>query len=34
VLSELLPNLQAVFDASEAPCWAPDPESDGPCQAG
>jgi multiple sugar transport system substrate-binding protein len=34
VLTELLPNLQAVFDASEAPCWAPDPESDGPCQAG
>ncbi len=33
VLEELLPNLQAVFDASEAPCWAPDPESDGPCQA-
>lgn len=33
VLDELLPNLQAVFDASEAPCWAPDPESDGPCQA-
>jgi multiple sugar transport system substrate-binding protein len=34
VLGELLPNLQAVFDTSEAPCWAPDPESDGPCQAG
>lgn len=33
VLEELLPNLQAVFDASEAACWAPDPESDGPCQA-
>jgi len=33
VLGELLPNLQAVFDTSEAPCWAPDPESDGPCQA-
>jgi len=33
VLAELLPNLQAVFDVSEAPCWAPDPESDGPCQA-
>jgi multiple sugar transport system substrate-binding protein len=33
VLESLLPNLQAVFDTSEAPCWAPDPESDGPCQA-
>lgn len=33
VLPELLPNLQAVFEASGAPCWAPDPESDGPCQA-
>jgi multiple sugar transport system substrate-binding protein len=33
VLGELLPNLQAVFDVSGAPCWAPDPESDGPCQA-
>jgi multiple sugar transport system substrate-binding protein len=32
VLADLLPNLQAVFDTSEAPCWAPDPESDGPCQ--
>lgn len=33
VLEEQLPNLQAVFEASEAPCWPPDPESDGPCQA-
>jgi multiple sugar transport system substrate-binding protein len=33
VLEALLPNLQAVFEASEAACWAPDPESDGPCQA-
>jgi multiple sugar transport system substrate-binding protein len=32
VLSEQIPNLQAVFDTSEAPCWSPDPESDGPCQ--
>lgn len=32
VLAEQAPNLQAVFDASEAPCWPPDPESDGPCQ--
>ncbi|HEX2884483.1 MAG TPA: ABC transporter substrate-binding protein [Candidatus Limnocylindria bacterium] len=33
VLEGQLPNLQAVFDASGAACWAPDPESDGPCQA-
>jgi multiple sugar transport system substrate-binding protein len=33
VLEAQLPNLQAVFEASEAPCWPPDPESDGPCQA-
>jgi multiple sugar transport system substrate-binding protein len=33
VLDSLLPNLQAVFEASGAPCWAPDPPSDGPCQA-
>jgi multiple sugar transport system substrate-binding protein len=33
VLEEQLPNLQAVFEASGAPCWPPDPESDGPCQA-
>jgi multiple sugar transport system substrate-binding protein len=32
VLEEQLPNLQAVFDTSGAPCWPPDPESDGPCQ--
>jgi multiple sugar transport system substrate-binding protein len=32
VLQEQVPNLQAVFDTSEAPCWPPDPESDGPCQ--
>ena len=32
VLAEQVPNLQAVFDASEAACWPPDPESDGPCQ--
>jgi multiple sugar transport system substrate-binding protein len=31
VLAEQTPNLQAVFDTSGAPCWAPDPESDGPC---
>jgi multiple sugar transport system substrate-binding protein len=34
VLQALLPNLQAVFDASGAACWSPDPPSDGPCQAG
>ncbi len=33
VLEAQLPNLQAVFEASGAACWAPDPESDGPCQA-
>jgi multiple sugar transport system substrate-binding protein len=33
VLAEQLPNLQAVFEASGAPCWPPDPESDGPCEA-
>jgi multiple sugar transport system substrate-binding protein len=33
VLAEQLPNLQAVFEASGAPCWPPDPESDGPCAA-
>ena len=32
VLAEQAPNLQAVFDTSSAPCWAPDPPSDGPCQ--
>ena len=33
VLESQLPNLQAVFETTEAPCWAPDPESDGPCEA-
>jgi multiple sugar transport system substrate-binding protein len=32
VLAERLADLQAVFDASGAPCWQPDPPSDGPCQ--
>jgi multiple sugar transport system substrate-binding protein len=32
VLQGLLPNLQAVFETSGAACWAPDPESDGPCE--
>ena len=34
VLDGLLPDLQAVFDASGAACWFPDPPSEGPCQAG
>ncbi|MBW3613302.1 MAG: ABC transporter substrate-binding protein [Chloroflexi bacterium] len=34
VLEELTPQLQEVFDASGAPCWSPDPPSDGPCQVG
>jgi multiple sugar transport system substrate-binding protein len=33
VLEGLLPDLQAIFDSTEAPCWPPDPASDGPCQA-
>jgi multiple sugar transport system substrate-binding protein len=33
VLESQLANLQAVFDASGAACWPPDPPSDGPCQA-
>ena len=33
VLAEQLPNLQAVFENSGAPCWPPDPESEGACQA-
>ena len=32
VLESQAANLQAVFDAAEAPCWSPDPPSDGPCQ--
>ena len=32
VLQSLLPNLQDVFETSGAPCWAPDPASDGPCE--
>jgi multiple sugar transport system substrate-binding protein len=32
VLDSMAANLQAVFDASGAPCWPPDPPSDGPCQ--
>lgn len=33
VLAERLPDLQATLDTSGAACWAPDPPSDGVCQA-
>jgi multiple sugar transport system substrate-binding protein len=32
VLDEEAANLQALLDETGAPCWAPDPPSDGPCQ--
>jgi multiple sugar transport system substrate-binding protein len=32
VLDRLAADLQAVLDAVEAVCWAPDPESEGTCQ--
>lgn len=32
VLAEEAANLQALMDETGAPCWAPDPSSDGPCQ--
>ena len=32
VLDEEAVNLQALMDETGAPCWAPDPASDGPCQ--
>ncbi len=32
VLSEEGDNLQTLFDETGAPCWAPDPLGDGPCQ--
>ena len=32
VLEEEAANLQALLDDTGAPCWAPDPASDGPCQ--
>ncbi|KAA3659444.1 MAG: carbohydrate ABC transporter substrate-binding protein [Chloroflexi bacterium] len=32
VLNEEGDNLQALMDETGAPCWAPDPVSDGPCQ--
>ena len=33
-LQEQAANLQAVLDAAGAPCWAPDPASEGVCQVG
>jgi multiple sugar transport system substrate-binding protein len=32
VLGEEATNLQALLDDTGAPCWAPDPASEGPCQ--
>jgi multiple sugar transport system substrate-binding protein len=32
VLEQQKANLQGVLDSVEAPCWAPDPPSDGTCQ--
>jgi multiple sugar transport system substrate-binding protein len=32
VLAEEAGNLQALMDETGAPCWAPDPASEGPCQ--
>lgn len=32
VLEEEAANLQSLLDDTGAPCWAPDPASDGPCQ--
>lgn len=32
VLEEEAGNLQALLDDTGAPCWAPDPASEGPCQ--
>ncbi len=34
VLDEEAANLQALLNETGAPCWAPDPPSDGPCQVG
>ena len=33
VLAARLPELQATLETSGAACWAPDPPSEGPCQA-
>jgi multiple sugar transport system substrate-binding protein len=32
VLEAEAANLQALLEDTGAPCWAPDPPSDGPCQ--
>jgi multiple sugar transport system substrate-binding protein len=32
VLAEEGANLQKLMDETGAPCWAPDPPSDGPCK--
>ncbi len=32
VLEQEAANLQALLDDTGAPCWSPDPSSDGPCQ--
>ena len=32
VLTEEGANLQKLMDETGAPCWAPDPPSDGPCK--
>jgi multiple sugar transport system substrate-binding protein len=34
VLEQEAANLQAALDTAEAPCWSPDPASDGTCQVG
>ena len=34
VLRETRADLQAIFDKTGAPCWAPDPPSRGPCRVG
>lgn len=34
VLDTQKANLQSVLDTASAPCWSPDPESDGTCQVG
>ena len=34
VLTTQRTNLQGVLDTVEAPCWSPDPESEGTCQVG
>jgi len=32
VLNDQAKGMQAILDETKAPCWAPDPPSDGPCQ--